>query len=216
MKKGLFVVLLAGCAVAAFGQNGVIKDLIGTVEIKSAGAAAFVPARAGDEIALDTIVSTGFKSSATITVGSATILVKPITRLSLSEISSQTGAESINMNLNTGRVRIDVKPPSGTKEDFKVTTPVVTASVRGTSFDLDTRSLSVREGTVVFRGTNGATIPVQAGGSSHVVVTTGMVADPIEVRRAETLTPVLAGAQDMVKPLPPVYPETTINMKLGW
>ena len=216
MKKTIFALLMSFAAYAAFAQNGVITELSGVVELKPAGAADYVLANKGDEIAPDTIVSTGFKSMAVISVGNSTIVARPLTRLSLSEIALLRETETVNVNLQAGRVRVDVKPPAGSRAAFTVISPIATASVRGTAFDLDTRNLSVREGTVVYQGTSGAAIPVRTGGTSQVDTSTGAVADPFVVHVAETLTPALAGSQDVFKPLPPVYLETTIGVRLGW
>jgi len=133
-----------------FAQNGVIKELSGTVELKPAGTSDFIPAKAGDPVAKDTIVSTGFKSSALIQMGSSLITARPLTRLSLAELSSSGGTEVINVSLQTGRVRVDVDPPAGTRTSMAVRGPSATASVRGTSFEFDTYSLNVLKGKVAF------------------------------------------------------------------
>ena len=173
-----------------------IRELIGEVELKHAGSADFVPAHAGSEVAQDTIVSTGFKSSAVIAVGNSVITVRPLTRLSLAEIQATSGAENVNMNLQTGRVKVDVKPPAGTRAQFTVQSPSATASVRGTSFEFDTRRLKVHEGKVSFMGNNKLSIPVSAGGESFVG-NEGTVADPITVAEAD------------IQPPPPVGVEST-------
>jgi len=162
MKKA-FLVLFAAAAFNAFAQNGVIKEMAGEVELKAAGASVFTAAKTGDTIAPDTIVSTGFKSTAIITVGSSTITVRPLTRLSLTEIRAAAGSEKINVNLQTGRLRVDVKPPAGTTANFTVQSPSATASVRGTSFDIDTNNLTVNEGKVAFSGKDGVNTFVLEG-----------------------------------------------------
>jgi hypothetical protein len=169
MKKTFCVgLMLCVTAFAAFAQSAVIRELTGEVQLKHAGASAFVPAVAGSEVAQDTIVSTGFRSSAIIAAGGSVITVRPLTRLTLAEIQSSSGAENININLQSGRVRVDVTPPAGARANFTVQSPSATASVRGTSFEFDTRSLWVTEGTVSFRGSSGIAIPVSAGGESCV------------------------------------------------
>ena len=91
-------------------------------------------------------------------------------------------------------MRVDVKPPSGAKADFTVVTPTAVATVWGTSFELDTRNLRVREGSVAYRGLRGAAVMVYAGPEIHVDLTNGKVSDPIEVLTAELLPPTPAGA----------------------
>jgi hypothetical protein len=191
-KQTLLIMAFLSAALGAFAQQGIIKELTGTVELKPAGASAFVSAKQGDTVAQNTVISTGFKSTAVITVGSATITVKPITRLSLAEISQGQGSERLGVNLQAGRIRAEVKPPAGMRADMSVKGPSVTASVRGTEFELDTYSLTVIEGTVAFSGTNGGIMMVSGGGSSHV--------DPVTLRAVD---PVIEGAAAL-RPLLPV------------
>jgi len=168
MKKAILAILLAVAIQAVFAQNGVVKELSGTVELKAAGATAFAPATAGAQVRADTVISTGFKSTALLEVGSAIIAVRPLTRLTLTEISASQGAETLNMSLQAGRVKVDVNPPAGAKASLSVSSPSATASVRGTSFYFDTVSVSVREGTVAFRGNAGYTVQVGAGSISGI------------------------------------------------
>jgi hypothetical protein len=91
------------------------------------------------------------------------------------------------MNLQAGRVRVDVKPPAGTRANFTVQSPSATASVRGTSFEFDTRRLNVIEGNVGFWGRRGVRMLVMAG-SSSAVSDGGQAADPIQTL-VESLTP---------------------------
>jgi len=114
----------------------------------------------------DTVVSTGFKSTALITVGSTVLTVRPLTRLTLTEIRASSGSETLNVNLQTVRVRIDVKLPVGSKASMKVSNPTTTASVRGTSFELDTQNLYVISGNVSFKGIRGSAIFVTTGANS--------------------------------------------------
>ena len=204
MKKlcALTVLLLCGMSIV-YAQSGVVKELTGTVELKKPGATDFVPAKMGDTVTRDTVVSTGFKSSALITVGSSTIMVRPLTRLTLAELSSGEGDETINVNLQTGRVRVDVNPPAGTKTTMTVRGPSATASVRGTGFDFDTRNLTVRHGKVAFHGNKGGVMLVSTG-STSTVESNGKAADPM-VTTTGTLTPpppAGIGSGPAAKPLP--------------
>ena len=194
MKKLFLTVFLMGSALYAFAQNGIIRELSGEVELRQAGSVEFVPAAVGSEVAPDTIVSTGFRSNAIIEIGSATLTVRPLTRLSLTEIRAAAGAESTSVNLQAGRVRVDVRPPAGTTAGFTIQSPSATASVRGTSFEVDARSVRVIEGTVSFRGAAGVQVMVQAGGES-VVDVGGRTADPVQniFQALSPPTPVGAG-----------------------
>jgi len=189
----MVVMLILFCAVNLFAQqNGVITELYGTVELKPSGQTGFIPAKAGDTVAMDTIVSTGFKSTALIKAGSTVLTVRPLTRLSLSELSGTAGTETLNVSLQTGRVKVDVKPPAGTRTNMTVQSPTATASVRGTSFEFDTQSLTVLEGTVAFQGSNGGVMLVNAGSTSDISVN-GRSADPVETYAANLLPPAPVG-----------------------
>jgi hypothetical protein len=176
-----------------FGQQGNIRETTGTVEIKNPGAAAFVAAKPGDPVTADTIISTGFKSGAVIVLGSSTVNVRPLTRLTLAEITSAGNAEQVGLNIQTGRVRVEVKPPAGTKTDFTVRSPTATASVRGTEFFFDTVNLTVSEGTVQYAGRRGRSVPVGAGGSSQIDPVSGRSVDPVAIATASLLPPGPAG-----------------------
>ena len=211
-KKTFLTVLLMGAALHVFAQSGVIRELSGEVELRPAGAAAFVPAAVGSTVDQDTIISTGFRSSAIIDIGSTTLTVRPLTRLSLTEIRAAAGTENLTANLQAGRVRGDVRPPAGTQAAFTVQGPSATASVRGTSFEFDARSVSVIEGSVVFRGDRGAPVITHAGGESTVAAG-GRASDPVQVifRNLSPPAPVgaaTAGALPAIS-TPPVAAPTT-------
>jgi len=196
MRKTALVFFLMLIGLSVFAQTGVIRQLSGTVELKAAGTSAYVPAKAGDELRQDTVISTGFKSTALVELGSAMITVRPLTRLTLTEIKATAGAETLNVNLQAGRVRVDVNPPAGTKTAMAVTSPIATASVRGTSFDFDTRNLHVNHGTVSFHGNRGKPMLV-SGGSNSQVKEDGKTEDPIVTKGRR------------LRPLPPVGADTS-------
>ena len=151
MKKTVLVFLMIFAALSVFAQNGVLRELSGTVELKTSGSSSFTAASVGDQVAQDTIISTGFKSTALVEIGSTVIAVRPLTRLTLTEIRSSTGAETLNVNLAAGRVKVDVNPPAGTRASTSVTSPSATASVRGTSLLMDLLNCRTLEGTVDYR-----------------------------------------------------------------
>lgn len=171
MKRILAISILLAAAVLAAAQAAaplaVIRQVAGTVEIKAPGRD-WVPARAGAALTKDTLISTAFKSVAVISVGTSTLTVKPLTRLSLEEIARLEGSESVRLALLSGRVRAEVKPPAGGKTDFTVKSPTATASVRGTGFDQDPVNLDVDDGNVEFTGPDGLPVQVGAGQSSTV------------------------------------------------
>jgi len=143
----------------ADGQFGVIREINGgDVYLKPAGSSVFTAAKVGDVIANNTIVSTGFKSSAVIAANNSIITVRPLTQLTLEE--------NINVNLQTGRVKIDT--PVGTTTNCTIQSPYASASVRGKNFEFDTVNIKVNEGTAVFSGVSGPAAMVRTGGKSSI------------------------------------------------
>ena len=198
MKRLITITLILFCSANLFAQTGgqltgEITEFTGTVELKHPGSSDFVPARAGDTLSANTLVSTGFRSTAIIKAGSTVLTVRPLTRLTLAEISISSETEAVNVSLQTGRVRVDVNPPAGTRANFTVQGPSSTASVRGTSFEFDTISLTVLEGEVVFHGANGGTYLVYANSSSEVNQF-GRAEDPVEIYWAQLFPAPPAGS----------------------
>ena len=174
-----------------------IRELSGTVEIRKAGSETWQPASRGQNISSDTTISTGFKSSALIAMGDSLLTVRPLTRLTLTELSMIQDTESIQLNLQTGRVRADVKAPAGAKAQFTVQSPSATASVRGTVFEFDTLNLWVSEGTVEFSGASNVPVLVDAGRFSYSDERSGRAINPETAIIAE-MKPELPFASDAV------------------
>ncbi|MDR1420292.1 MAG: FecR family protein [Treponema sp.] len=196
MKKarGLIAGLLM--ALGGFGlcaQETYIRDCAGTVEVKEAGTAVWVKAEAGQRIGGDTVISTGFKSTAFIALGNSVVQVHPLTRLTLEEIRRTQGEEEITLHIRTGKIRADVNPPLGGKTNFTVRSPVATASVRGTSFEFDGVNLKVDQGLVHVTGGDNSGVYVGAGHSAAPDPETGRVTGAMESAKAE-LIPVIAEA----------------------
>jgi hypothetical protein len=191
MKRMVLGLALLLGAAALFAQEAVIREISGTVELKAPGAAAWSPAQRGQTIGRNVMISTGFKSSAVIAIGNSTLMVQPLTRLSLEELLLVGGGEKVDISLRAGRVRADVKPPAGGKTDFTVKSPTATASVRGTSFEFDGIQLKVDEGRVHVSGTDGGGTYVGAG---HVVKT--------DIETGRTLAVAETAREDLAPPVP--------------
>jgi hypothetical protein len=163
---GLVLLAVAG-AWAAETPLATIKEFTGKVEVMAPGGA-WKPAAKGMALAKNTAISTGFKSVAVLTLGSSTLTVKPLTKLSLEALVKLEGSEQVKLYLSAGRVKAAVSAPAGGTTDFSVKSPSATASVRGTAFDFDGANLAVGEGVVVFVGTDGQAVQVPAGGFSSI------------------------------------------------
>jgi hypothetical protein len=177
----LFYVLTGfASAQAASPAAAVIVELTGTVELRPAETAEWIPAAAGMPVEAGTIISTGIRSTALIETGSSRILLRPLTRLSLEEIIRRDGREDIRLFMRTGRIRAEVKPPSGNRTGFTVMSPITVASVRGTSFEFDTVNLRVDEGLIHYSHVNGLTVYVAGGESSYAEEEARRVVPPME------------------------------------
>ena len=176
----LFCIVWLYFTAGIYGQDAVIQELAGTVEFKQAGAGDWLPARRGQVLRMDTSISTGFRSTAIIVIGSTVLTVRPLTRLTLGELSRSQEAEKVELNLTTGRVRAEVRPAPDSRIDLTVRSSAATASVRGTIFEFDTLNLTVSEGTVEFTGARGPTAVIDAGRSSFASECTGRAVQPEE------------------------------------
>jgi len=198
MKRTIVLFFLLFAAALVFAQNpeARIREMTGTVELKVPGSADWVPARVGEPIKEATIISTGFKSTAILAVGNSTLTVRPLTRMSLDVLINRNDTETINIALNTGRVRADVKPPAGSRADFSVQTPVATASVRGTVFDMDTVNITVEEGSVKFAPAGDQAprpVTVNGGQESWVNTDSGTTVSPAVAAESKLTLPALSG-----------------------
>jgi hypothetical protein len=187
------IVLFAASALWAQAQTAVLKDFSGKVEVMAPGGA-WKPAVKGMTLAKNSSISTGFKSLAVLSLGSSTLTVKPLTKLTLEELVKAEGGDIVKLFLNTGRVSAQVSAPAGGATDFSVKSPTATASVRGTWFDFDGANLAVNEGTVVFFGSNGQAVAVSGGGSSSLGAD-GSALTPLE-SAYEELKPLLPPGMD--------------------
>jgi hypothetical protein len=220
MKKVLLGLLVCGGTLLgvsrAWAQEAFIREINGVVEVKAPGQAAWVPARAGQRLEQAALISTGFRSSALITVGNSTITVRPLTRLTLEELSEREGNEQVSINLRAGRVRADVAPSAGRRTDFTVRSPIATASVRGTSFEFDGVRLSVEEGRVYVASGNTGGAYVSAGHTVSTNTETGRTASVAESAREELVLPRPAG-MDRAPEAKTAPPQAgNIEVKVDW
>jgi hypothetical protein len=184
--------ILMFCVLASFlgAQEAVIREITGTVEVKGPDQESWAPAAAGQSLPQAALISTGFKSSAILEIGNSTLTVRPLTRLSLEEIMENQGNEEVRLYLRTGRIRAEVSPPTGGTVDFRIRSPTITASVRGTAFEFNGVRLNVDEGLVHVTGGDASGVYVGAGHVVQANAQTGKVATVAETIQ-EALVPSL-------------------------
>lgn len=158
----LAMLAFAAMSAAAATVSATIVEAAGKVEYQLPGKA-WKAAKAGDVLSKGTLVSTGFKSTVVLKVGTSTITVKPITRLSLEEILQSDKGTQTQLFLMAGRVKAEVTPQAGQTTEFQVKSPTATASVRGTGFEFDGVNLIVEHGAVRLLSPSGMSRSVGAG-----------------------------------------------------
>ena len=144
--------------------DGVFKAVTGKVEYKLPGGN-WQTAQVGVEVPTGAHISTGFNSGASLEIESAVLRIRSLTRMSIDELVKREGVISTNMNLRVGRIKAEVKGVEGLRSEFKVTSPLSTAAVRGTIFDDDGVNLKVYDGKVMFTNPNNIGGIVSKGGS---------------------------------------------------
>ena len=145
MKRSVAILFLALALASSLSAQlkAVVKEIIGKVEIKAADGV-WRPAKVGAAISKGHSISTGFDSTAVLTIGQSTLRVRPLTRMRLEDLT-QAGT---SLSLSVGKVKGEVK--KGGDERFTLRGPVSTAAVRGTEFEYDGFTVKVTNGFVTF------------------------------------------------------------------
>lgn len=161
-KVLLILTLFFVSAIALTADPAVLTSVKGTVEIKPKGKD-WGPARVNMAIPEGAMISTGFGSTAVVSTGRASITVDPLTRVALEDLGKGSGSNtSQSLALKGGSLDVKVQT-SSTGAKFNVSSPVVTASVRGTSFTFDGTSLTTTDGIVEMVTPTGVRRVVPAG-----------------------------------------------------
>ena len=158
MRKLVAILLLISVALAAHAADATIISISGTVEVREPGGS-WAPAAVNQVVSANSWISTGFGSRASVSVGGMELSLQPLTRVSISSLAPESGAadqasQRTSVSLQTGRVRA-TRPPvtrANRREsiDFRVSTPVATAAVRGTDFVISFDKLITYEGLVSY------------------------------------------------------------------
>ena len=154
--------LFAAVLASALENSALVRSVSGRVEYRTA-AEAWKTATEGLRIPIGATVSTGFDSRAVLEIGTASLEVAPLTRMTISELVERNGVVKTELRLQVGKVRAQVKKAEGIQNDFTLKSPVTTASVRGTSFGFDSVNLDVSDGIVLMTDLYGQTILVRKG-----------------------------------------------------
>jgi len=189
----ILIFLVLSCTAVFAQSRAVFRQVTGKVEVKPPNAG-WRGARVGLAISTGTIISTGFNSTAVIEMDNSMLTVKALSRITLEELSRKGDEINTGLYLRSGRVEADVNPKGGLKHNYRLRSPITTASVRGTSLRFGVKSLFVKHGLVVMRNllNRGGT----AGEGEGVWTTTGLdmhTSEEDSSKRAEV--DVLTGAE---------------------
>ena len=136
MKKIFLTVLFLSFAFfAVHSQTGVIRGAAGNVELLYPGTEAFLPAHSGRPVIAGTVVSTGIRSRTQIRIGSSEIFMRPMTQVSIIEITIWEDSEIIIISLESGNIQIVSRPPEGVSVLTTVQTASATAVVTARDFE---------------------------------------------------------------------------------
>lgn len=148
-RATIALLLLVTAAVALHAQTATVEEFTGKVEYRVAGGS-WTAVSVGLSIPLDATISTGFGSTAVLSVASSEIQVAQLTRLTIEELADNGQTVSTGVFVPVGRVRASVQQPPDRSTDFEIRTAQSTAAVRGTEFEVDNWQLVVSEGIVEF------------------------------------------------------------------
>ncbi|MDR2109763.1 MAG: FecR family protein [Spirochaetaceae bacterium] len=210
-----FLSLAPGFPAAA---QAVFVEIQGTVEVQAAGSEDWTAAVRGGGIAPGAVISTGFKSSAIVSLGSSRIQIRPVTRLTLEELIQKAGGDEVKLFVRAGRIRADVRSPEGRTIEFTVRSPIATASVRGTSFEFDTVNIRVDSGLVRYASAQGQTVYVAQGESAYVDDAERRMVSPQETAASGGLSPVSpnTGVNIALPAPPPAASPAEVRIRPVW
>jgi len=174
--------------------GAIITDWTGKVEVQLPGKPFAKPQR-GQMLPEGTIITSGDgRVLLTIRLDESNILVRPQTRIVLTQPSS-TNWNSLEVLL--GRIRLYIQKRTGGAPPFQLGTPSAVAAVRGTRFDVEVNRLGTTEVDVfdglvevAGQGVKGKSVLVHPGFSTRVAMG-GAPEAPVPTREIRPDVPIL-------------------------
>ena len=135
MKRFLFLIgAFFVLSITLSAQEAQVMAVSGKAEVQKGEE--WVALAVGDKVGKGSVISTGFKSELLLRINSSNITMGSLTRLTIEQLLQNNSANKTSLFIDSGKVNVEVNKTSGKREDFKVSSPIATASVRGTSFTL--------------------------------------------------------------------------------
>lgn len=126
-----FTLILLAAICFAQTRNIQVVSAVGKVEKQQDGL--WVPIKEGEFLSKGTLISTGFRSSATLKFEGSIISVAALSRLTISELLENENSRDTSIFLDAGEIKADIKTSDNKRVSFTVRTPIATASVKGTA-----------------------------------------------------------------------------------
>ncbi len=170
MKKFITVLLISFFMLShIFAQTAVFKDMKGKVQIRLPGGQQWKKAGRGMKIPKGATISTGFRSTALLSLGkNSEIHVKPLTRMTLEELVTKSGVVTTGLYIRVGTISAKVKNDPGLTHDFRLRSSVSTAAIRGTEFEYSGNRLAVFKGAVLYQNSIGQKRTIRPGMVSRI------------------------------------------------
>ena len=206
------LVLLLLTAAGIDAQTAVIREVTGKVELLKPGAG-WVKAVKGMTVDKGATISTGFKSSAVLELGSSIVTARALTRLTLEELVRIENTVQTSLFLKVGKVRAEVKSSQGLAQDFKLKSPVSTAAVRGTTIEGDGENTTCEGGLVSVSNALGQTRTIGDGEQTTVASADAPPAAPEAQKAADAGVAtgpivVTGGPAPTITPAPTIFSAT--------
>ncbi len=139
MKKSIRSVLLAGVMLSGcaglFAMDAVVTSAVGKAEVLRGNT--WVALSAGDTLKKGDVIQTGFKSSLSLAIKDSKVEIAALTRMTIEQLVEKETKDETRLYLDTGKVKSEVNKTENRRVGFVVRSPVATASVRGTVWEME-------------------------------------------------------------------------------
>ena len=137
MKKQFFLlILIASLSFTIYAQTATVISVTGKAE-KLISPDTWQALSVGDVLSKGDTVSTSFKTELILKINNDTVTVSSLTRVTIQQLASTASKNETSLFISSGSIKASVNPTDNKREDFTVSSPVATASVRGTSFSFN-------------------------------------------------------------------------------
>ena len=155
MKKKFFITAIILCSILStqtLFAKIVVVSTQGEVAYRDEKMTQWMPLKAGTELQNGVRISTGVRATATINLSGNTVNIGSLTMMKVYENRLIDSVQETNIGMRRGSMVADVTKGERIRTVFRVSTPVVTSAVRGTTLKVDTglsgTSVRVSDGSV--------------------------------------------------------------------